>query len=53
MQRVRPLANAAITTFGGGARPTVATYRDALPMKAKIMDPKNSAIRAVITCKFR
>ena len=50
MARVRPFANAAITTFGGGARATVATYSEALPMKEKIMEPKNSASKAVITC---
>ncbi len=50
MPRVRPLAKAAMTTFGGGARATVATYRLALPMKLNIMLPKNSASSAVVTC---
>jgi hypothetical protein len=39
-----------MTTFGGGARATVATYRLALPMKLNIMLPKNSASSAVVTC---
>ena len=51
MPRVRPLAKAAMTTLGGGARATVATYRLALPMKLKIMLPMNSASSAVVTCR--
>ena len=49
MPSVRPLAKAAMTTLGGGASATVATYRLALPMKLNIMLPKNSANSAVVT----
>ena len=51
MPRVRPFAKAAMTTLGGGARATVATYRLALPMKLKIMLPISSASSAVVTCE--
>ncbi len=50
MPRVRPLAKAAMTTLGGGARATVATYRLALPMKLNTMLPKHSASNAVVIC---
>ena len=50
MPRVRPLAKAAMTTLGGGASATVATYRLALPMKLKTMLPRHSASSAVVIC---